>query len=185
MTDSTDTIERLVKEEVDSAKWQAEYAARRIGNIYQRADLLRELAAELPEGQLSPDSLYITGTKDELSTAWAVLRWHGWEADQHVGTEPVPTFSTYFQKYGQGSFRLNFSSKVCRRVQVGTKTEEVPVYEVQCDEEQPGLHPATPTSSSSEPLYSPTDSCDSPAPCEDAFVVRSADSKEADDDFPL
>jgi len=86
-------------------------------------------------------SLNVTGSRSLLTRVWRSLRLRGWyTADTrpaaletswsgsfylHTGTEDggrVPGVEVY----------LSFSSTVCRRVKVGTKLVEQPIYEVRC-----------------------------------------------------
>jgi len=77
--------------------------------------------------------VYLTGSPEDLGKLWGVLRKFGYEPDEHVPAEKQPEFVTYFRKDDK-TIRMCFTSTVCKRVQVGTKMEEVPVYEVKCDE---------------------------------------------------
>ncbi len=76
----------------------------------------------------------VTGDLGVLSAAFKALRTHGFEPDDRPGIELFTSFSTYF-KHPQKKlkFWLSFSSSKCTRVKVGTKTEEVNVYEITCE----------------------------------------------------
>lgn len=47
------------------------------------------------------------------------------------------SFQTHFRQTDGATVWLSFSSSVCKRVQVGTRTVEEPIYEVQCEEPTP------------------------------------------------
>lgn len=83
------------------------------------------------------DNSYITvsftGDGDKLTAVWRALRRY------HYNTTARPvkgdtTFNAFWSRDGQAEIFMMFSSSMCRRVQVGTKTVEVPVYETQCGE---------------------------------------------------
>ena len=84
-------------------------------------------------------SLAITGDKDILTKAMRLLRTSGGEVCGDRPQENSPTWYGLFRVEGLTSeyIYLQFSSSVCRRVQVGTKLETVPVYETVCDEPPP------------------------------------------------
>ena len=82
--------------------------------------------------------LQIAGNKQDLEAVWALLRRAGFECKGKRPEKNTTSWSGWFRKDGfEGSVYLSFHSTVCRRVQVGTKMEEVPVYEVNCGEEVP------------------------------------------------
>lgn len=80
-------------------------------------------------------SIYVTGKPEKLTAFWAYFRSKEYVPDEHpVGK--FSSFSTRFRKDPEkyeGNIYFNYTSTVCRRVQVGTKTVEEPVYEIQCD----------------------------------------------------
>lgn len=87
-------------------------------------------------------NLSFTGDGTRLGLVWAVLRKNGY-APNCRPKKGESTFYTHWLKDGAATFWMNFSSSVCRRVQVGTKTVEQPIYETQCDE-LPELEAETP-----------------------------------------
>ena len=77
------------------------------------------------------------GDGDRLAEVWGLLRRAGWK----LGTNPPKKGDTSFSGIWshQSDHRLadlwmSFSSTVCRRVQVGVRMVEQPIYEVQCGE---------------------------------------------------
>jgi len=75
----------------------------------------------------------ITGDKAKLAKAFGILRRNGFVPDARP-KEKDTSFNTHFRQTDGTSIYLSFSSTVCKRVQVGTRTVEEPVYEIQCDE---------------------------------------------------
>ena len=88
-----------------------------------------------PRFDLSAGSidLSFTGTGDKLRAVWVELRRAGYKPNARP-EKGKTQFYTYWEQEGYARIWMNFSSSVCRRVQVGTKTVETPVYETQCDE---------------------------------------------------
>ena len=74
----------------------------------------------------------ITGSRADLDVMFGVLRRAGLTPDSRP-VEKHSNYSTYWRTEG---FRVWvwFTSTSCKRVQVGTKVEEVPVYETVCEE---------------------------------------------------
>jgi len=100
--------------------------------------LIHQLVALVPDddGSVSIDSMspnvHLSGSKQTLVEALKILRGEDWVPDQRPGEEPAERFSTAFRK-DEDKIWLYFSSKVCKLVQVGTKTVEQPVFEVVCE----------------------------------------------------
>lgn len=78
-------------------------------------------------------NLTFTGDGPRIAAVWAQLRRSGYEPNRRP-TKGEPTFYTHWHKKGFSTIWMQFASSVCRRVQVGTKTEEIAIYEVQCGE---------------------------------------------------
>lgn len=76
-------------------------------------------------------NISFTGTGTRLGEVWGLLRRNGY-ASVSRPRKGEPTFYAHWRKDDFSTIFMSFSSSVCRRVQVGTKTETVPVYEVQC-----------------------------------------------------
>ena len=80
-------------------------------------------------------NLYITGSRADLDIMFGVLRRAGLVPDSRP-QEKTPYYSTFWRWDADGSdyVWISFSSTTCKRVQVGTKVEEVAVYETVCEE---------------------------------------------------
>lgn len=76
-------------------------------------------------------NLSFTGNGAKLGEVWGLLRRYGY-APNNRPKKGESSFHTHWYKDGFSTIWMSFSSSVCRRVQVGTKTETVPIYEVQC-----------------------------------------------------
>lgn len=74
----------------------------------------------------------VSGGKDVLNTVFGILRKHKFSPDKRPD-KPEPTFSTHFNHDTGARLWLSFSSTLCKRVKVGTKTVEQDIYEVQCE----------------------------------------------------
>lgn len=78
-------------------------------------------------------ALSFTGDGERLKSVWVELRRHGYEPD----SRPTPGSTQFYAFWNLSGFSrlfMNFTSSVCRRVQVGTRTVEQPIYEVRCGE---------------------------------------------------
>ena len=116
--------------------------AKRINAVIKRhgkrvKDILKRLsAAGVNVNNVWVDSMSynidITGTKDDLHIMFGTLRKCGLEPS----TRPEDKQTTYstFWRSEDFSIWVSFGSTSCKRVQVGTKMEEVPVYETVCEE---------------------------------------------------
>lgn len=78
-------------------------------------------------------TLNFTGDGEKLAQVWRVLRIHGYNTKLRPQKGDT-TFNAFWKQEGHAELFMCFSSSMCRRVQVGTKTVEVPVYETQCGE---------------------------------------------------
>lgn len=77
----------------------------------------------------------LTGNRDKLIATIRALRTSGLKSTQ-IPREGQPQFSAWYCSEDQSvQVCLMFTSSVCRKVKVGTKTETVDVFEVQCGEE--------------------------------------------------
>lgn len=77
--------------------------------------------------------LSFTGNGERLKTVWAELRRNGYEPAFRP-KKGENNFSTFFEQEECSRIWFSFSSTVCKRVQVGTRTVEQPIYETRCDE---------------------------------------------------
>lgn len=131
-----DPIERQFAEEQTSLN-----ARRASWRKYRNslASLVNELEAMKPMGLSmgTPDwlSLSISGDKHQLAEAVRKLRARGFKTDEKPPAKGVTSWSPLFRRETDGAHVfLMFTGTSCRRVQTGTKTVEVPVYETVCDE---------------------------------------------------
>lgn len=77
----------------------------------------------------------ITGNRDKLVKVIRALRTSGLKSYLHP-KEGSPEFRALYESDDKAlHVYLTFTSTVCKRIKIGTKTETVDVYEVQCGEE--------------------------------------------------
>jgi hypothetical protein len=76
-------------------------------------------------------SLTFTGDGARLRDVWVELRRNGWKPDTHPKKGDT-SFYAYWRGEGLVTFFMNFSGALCRRVVVGTKMVEQPIYETIC-----------------------------------------------------
>lgn len=78
--------------------------------------------------------LSVSGTLVELKECFRAFRKLGYEPKDRPTETKLESFSTYFINPAQEvRFWLTFTSTICKRVQVGTKMQEVGVYETVCE----------------------------------------------------
>ena len=78
--------------------------------------------------------LSITGNYTILKDVFHFLRKLGYEPDNRPTEEKTHSFSTYFKNPSKElRIWINFSSTVCIRKKIGTKMQEVAVYETVCE----------------------------------------------------
>lgn len=76
-------------------------------------------------------SVRFTGDGSKLGKVWGELRRHGWNCDARPKKGDTE-FHGWFSQEGEVKISVSFTSSLCRRVQVGTKTVEQPIYETIC-----------------------------------------------------
>lgn len=76
-------------------------------------------------------SISFAGDGQKLATVWRVLRQHGYNTTSHPKKGDT-AFNAFWSRDGHADLFMMFSSSMCRRVQVGTKMVEQPVYETHC-----------------------------------------------------
>jgi len=84
-----------------------------------------------------PNSLdvAISGDRHTLAAAVRIFRTHGFSTSNSPPKKGDSQWSAFYTKADcELRFYLSFSSSVCRRVKVGTRTVEQDVYETVCDE---------------------------------------------------
>lgn len=101
-------------------------------DIYQ--PMLEELDNAGFTCSLSNNTVDVSGSGDKakLLKLFRIMRNYGWEPTRRP--EPKETwYSTFWRhQYVTSAIWTSYTGTECKRVQVGTKMEEVPVYEVQC-----------------------------------------------------
>jgi hypothetical protein len=133
-------IEQKVLQSIADAR--ADLASKETNWLASKATLipvLEKLSALGAEPyMLYSDSMMasITGDVHQLTDAIRALRTGGYKADIKPERKSSSFCARYAHKTSNVGIYLNFSSSVCRRVKVGTKTETVDVYEVRCGESE-------------------------------------------------
>lgn len=94
---------------------------------------LEEMDIE-PRFQLDDDyvAVVFTGDGSRLAEVWKLLRRHGYNTTTRPEKGDTTFYAFWHGPEGLARIFLQFSSSVCRRVQVGTKMAETPIYETQC-----------------------------------------------------
>jgi|688.fasta_scaffold120510_3 hypothetical protein len=129
---------------VQQANKYARNRARRIGQIIKRDNkrvatickVLQKAGVNVTDVGVDSSSynISITGPRADLDVMFGILRRLGLQPTSRP-QEKTQYFSTYwtFEDTTDYIFVM-FSSTSCKRVQVGTKMEEVPVYDTVCEE---------------------------------------------------
>lgn len=132
----TDPIEKQFAEEQANLN-----AKRKSWRMYRDslAQMVSEIDAMKPMAlhMSSPDwiSISISGDKHKLAEAVRKLKTRGFRTDEKPPAKGVTSWTPLFKRDADGAYvYLHFAGTSCRRVQTGTKTVEVPVYETVCDE---------------------------------------------------
>lgn len=107
--------------------------------VKKRPSLFRRLEEMDIDVRFSMDdgdiNLSFTGDGEKFGTVWGELRRAGWSPNQRPEKDSKKSeFYTHWN-HGDGlcRFWMHFTSAICKRVQVGTKTIEQPIYEIQCE----------------------------------------------------
>lgn len=72
-----------------------------------------------------------TGDGHRLGRIWGVLRRNGYKTNEHP-KKGDSAFAAFWRREGYSDVFMNFSSSLCRRVQVGTQMVEQAIYETVC-----------------------------------------------------
>lgn len=129
---------------VQQANKYARNRARRIGQIIKRDNkrvatickVLQKAGVNITDVGVDSSSynISITGPRADLDVMFGILRRLGLQPTSRP-QEKTQYFSTYWTFEGTTDYIfVMFSSTSCKRVQVGTKMEEVPVYDTVCEE---------------------------------------------------
>jgi len=105
--------------------------------VSQKPELFRALEDMDIDPTFSLDVEYVTvsfaGDGEKLGKVWGLFRRHGYQT--HSRPKKGDTmFYAFWDCKGHTQLFMNFSSTLCKRVQVGTEMKEVPVYQTQCGE---------------------------------------------------
>ena len=105
--------------------------------VYAKVAEMLEAAELEPEWTGKALEVVFAGSRAKLLEVWKILRADGWTPPP---IRPEPKMTSYFGHWwkGEKSLWFHFMSTTCLRTQVGTKMEEVPVYDVVCGEELNG-----------------------------------------------
>ena len=134
-------ITREIAAELASA---TEHHTNRLKFWLKHKELFQPILDELPQDSIlsvCPTTynldISVTGNKDTFLAVWKVLRAAGYDHSKIVD-EKFATWDGFFRHDSENTDEfpniwVSFSSTICKRVKVGTKMEEVPVYEIQCD----------------------------------------------------
>lgn len=105
--------------------------------IIARPELFRAFEELDVEPSFQDDNDYIvlqfTGDGNKLRDVWKALRQHDYRPSSHPKTGDTQA-TVFWESQGVARIFMYFTSSVCRRVQVGTKMQEVPIYETHCGE---------------------------------------------------
>jgi hypothetical protein len=130
---------------IQQANKAARENARSINGVIKRdAKRVTEIIKSLQRAGVKPYNVtvdyssynvWITGTRADLDIMFGVLRRAGLRPSRRP-EEKNTYYATfwYWDESESGYVFVTFSSTSCKRVQVGTKMEEVPVYETVCEE---------------------------------------------------
>lgn len=120
---------------------KSQQAAKNFKAFKQTLSACPDLFRRLEELDVDPcfdlDNDYIrcpfTGDGMKLKLVWGTLRRAGFNTILRP-EKGQTTFYAFWEREGHAKIFMDFSSSVCRRVKVGTKTVEQDVYEIQCGE---------------------------------------------------
>lgn len=97
--------------------------------------------------RFDPDMKYIclsfAGDGPRLGKLWGELRRSGFACEERPKKGDT-SFAGWFKQEGYPQLLVNFTSTLCRRVQVGTKTVEQPIFETICGDSLEVSAPETP-----------------------------------------
>jgi len=136
MSNKTEFLMRilLAEQEQNHAKMKALIAKH--GEAFDRvimampADALTSASIDY----LGPN-IYASGNKHDLAGCVRALRVNGFKSDSAPPGKHDSSWTAFFHNEEGAKVYFNFSSKVCRRVKVGTKMVEQDLYETVCDEQ--------------------------------------------------
>jgi hypothetical protein len=129
---------------IQEANKYARIRARRVGQVIKRdskrvaviCKTLQKAGVNVTDVGIDSSSynISITGPRADLDVMFGILRRLGMQPTSRP-QEKTQYYSTYWTFEGTTDYIfVMFSSTSCKRVQVGTKMEEVPVYDTVCEE---------------------------------------------------
>jgi len=129
---------------IQEANKHARIRARRVGQVIKRdskrvaviCKTLQKAGVNIADVGIDSSSynISITGPRADLDVMFGILRRLGLQPTSRP-QEKTQYFSTYWTFEGTTDYIfVMFTSTSCKRVQVGTKMEEVPVYDTVCEE---------------------------------------------------
>ncbi len=130
-----DRIKENIKIDADSLRNKRQFVKENRAAIVEIANAMRKLEDNVSAFSVDSYSLNISiyGDKHVLVAAFSELRKLGY----NTANRPKANESTYYSRFDTEPHSLpvylNFSSSSCRRVKVGTKMVETPVYETVCE----------------------------------------------------
>lgn len=128
------TTDKILKEIHETIQYQNERSKSWFQIVSQISPLIEELESlEIDIGFYSTLSMRANGDRVLLAKIFRIFRRNGFKCDSPRPKKNASSWDGHFQKPGLPHlFFVYFASTVCQMVQVGTKTVEVPVYEVRC-----------------------------------------------------
>ncbi len=103
-----------------------------ITEVVEEIDLSKASSARM-DCDTEDVNFYVSGKTDVLKEVFRTFRKLGYEPSSRPEAKPQSNFTCYFHKDGKPTFYLSFSSTLCKRVKVGTKMQEVDIYETVCE----------------------------------------------------
>ena len=128
---------------IQEANKYARIRARRVGQVIKRdskrvaviCKTLQKAGVNVTDVGIDSSSynISITGPRADLDVMFGILRRLGMQPTSRP-QEKTQYYSTYWTFEGTTDYIfVMFSSTSCKRVQVGTKMEEIPVYDTVCE----------------------------------------------------
>ena len=166
MTKKT-TAEQLIEDSEESFKYAAKAHTKTVLLVQEHRSLINAIASYrgiyISAGSQEL-SISVSGTQDELLSLLAIVKEHDYHphSDNKVSDSPAETWTGRFSRKGENHTCLviGFYSTVCKKVQVGTKMVEQPIYEIRCGSqsaEPTGIDLANgPTGTDHEPMPTET-----------------------------
>jgi len=133
-----DTMSKMVGvkliEDQETLTSKASWYHRNRPHIEEVAQALGKLEITRASLSVSEVDISIAGDRHTLNAIFAAFRGLGYEPSSRPGSEPSPSFSCRWEHPEHDCrFWLFFSSTKCTRVQIGTTTQEVGIYETVCE----------------------------------------------------